>query len=82
MPLKLATPRFYNANGTITRYAFGCGYVERYGPLSLYLEGTYHVRGIVGTERVWECFDTVGEARSFARMAFPYDPASDAFSGI
>lgn len=78
-------PLFYNRNGTLTRYAFGCGYVEKYGDAgTLWLEGgVYHVRGWYGETRVWETRERVGEARAFARATFgAYRPAVDAFSGI
>lgn len=72
------TPKFKNADGTLTVYAFGCGYVEEtdgptYG-VRLWLDGVWHVRrhhtapGMAGYIREsWESFDTLGDARKFYR---------------
>lgn len=54
---------FKNAKGELTPYAFGCGYVERYGETRLHKDGVYHVSNL----NVWESFDTLNEARRFAR---------------
>ncbi len=55
---------------TVTSYEFGCGYIQEYGTeniyLSLYLDGTYHVRvhDTKNNERVlWESFDNLTQAR-------------------
>lgn len=66
---------FYNKDGTLTRYAFSCGYVETHTPkgedrttLTLEMEhGVFHVKGFKGTQRVWESFDRVSEARKALR---------------
>lgn len=67
-------PKFRNANGTLTGYAFGCGYVEKYGetdtpratisrePNGLHAKG-FDRDGI----HFWEIFETAREARRFAR---------------
>jgi hypothetical protein len=54
---------FKNAKGELTPYAFGCGYVERYGETRLHKDGVYHVSNL----DIWESFDTLKEARRFAR---------------
>lgn len=85
-----AGPKFYNKNGTLTTYSFGCGYLEVYGDwlhgegvrLSLESSGEWHVQGAAAGKRIWEAFDTLGEARRFARTIARYTPASDAFSGL
>ena len=67
-------PKFHNANGTITMYSFACGYVERYGA-SDYPRATicrepndWHVKGFTADQaHFWEIFETVKEARTFAR---------------
>ena len=61
-------PQFHNANGTLTPYAFACGYPEKYGELTLWKEpNDWHVRGFIDGTRIWESFETVTEARKFAR---------------
>ena len=68
------------ANGELSRYAFGCGYIQSwtadggsdyYGTnapgVSLYLDGVWHVKAHTdghGTG-VWETFDTYTEARAY-----------------
>lgn len=57
---------FKNAKGELTAYAFACGYVERHGKngeIRLYRDGVYHVQN--GSE--WESFNTITDARRFAR---------------
>lgn len=67
-------PKFRNADGTLTGYAFICGYVERYGEadtpravISREPNGL-HVRGF-DREGIyfWEIFETSHDARRFAR---------------
>jgi hypothetical protein len=66
--MKTKEPKFKNKNGTLTPYAFACGYVEKYGPLTLWREpNDWHVRGFVDGARLWECFETLREARQYAR---------------
>lgn len=57
-------------NGSLTPYAFACGYIEqvelRGVRTTLWLEGTWHVRqhNFNTHERVfWDSFDTLGAAR-------------------
>jgi len=61
------SPIFYNKNGTLTRYAFSCGYVEEHGNKNLSMEhGVFHVKGFDNQGRhVWQSFDTVKPARAF-----------------
>ena len=66
--------KFHNANGTLTMYSFGCGYVERYGnqefPRAVINRepNGWHVKGFdVEHVHFWEIFDTIKEARKFAK---------------
>jgi hypothetical protein len=58
---------FYTKAGKLTRYAFLCGYVEKKGELSLWMQhGVYHVNGFAPDgKRLWESFDTLTPARKF-----------------
>ena len=68
-------PKFNNKDGSLTRYAFTCGYVEQHdnketnSRVTLWLDcGYYHVRShqFNGAGRLaWESFPTVKEARKF-----------------
>lgn len=60
---------FYNANKSLTRYAFSCGYVEWKGSKNLSMEhGVFHVKGTNAQgKRVWESFNRLTEARRFLR---------------
>lgn len=55
--------KFYNKDGFLTLYGYGCGYQTTFThcdyELSLYLDGIWHVRlAHKDTARVfWECFD-------------------------
>ena len=68
------TDKFHNSNGTLTMYDFGCGYVKRYGKeefpsATIFRElNSWHVKGFdVAHVHFWEIFDTIKEARSFAK---------------
>jgi hypothetical protein len=64
---------FYNKDGTLTLYAFSCGYVETYSPKdpnqtarALSMEhSVFHVNGFRGPYKVWNSFDSVKAARKF-----------------
>jgi hypothetical protein len=64
---------FNNPDGTLTPYAFLCGYVERYG--DTYPRATlskepndYHVKGFTHDgKHFWEVFTNARAARRFAR---------------
>jgi hypothetical protein len=63
-------PKFYEANGELTRYAMACGYIMRTergaDSVEFWMEhNTYHVRHhSTETGRVfWSVFDTIGKAR-------------------
>ena len=67
-------PKFYNKNGTLTKYALFCGYVEKKKTVNqweeLYIEhNCIHVRaGIQGEQyNVWESFESsqLFQARKF-----------------
>jgi len=77
-PVKAQKCAFYNADGSLTRYAFACGYLEERMRINLSKEhNTYHVKGFtcesmrVGErvyatgERVLESFDDLTSARKF-----------------
>ncbi len=67
----MARPAYFTASGTLTPYAFACGYIERRGGMVLGKEhGTYHVKGSHNGQRVWESCGKLGEARAFFRR-FP-----------
>jgi hypothetical protein len=62
---------FYNADGSLTRYSFLCGYVEVRKDMTLGMEhGVYHVKGFHMDKRIWESFDSLTEARAYFRR-FP-----------
>jgi hypothetical protein len=69
--LHLQHPKFYRQNGTLTAYAFACGYVEQTdidnnNRLTLLMEhGSYSVRGFVKGNHIFEGFRTLGQARKF-----------------
>lgn len=79
----MGEPRFRNRDGSLTMYAFACGYVESFTVsgkgyyatdepgVTLYMEGVlWHVKAHTlphGNERVWNCFDTLTEARKAFR---------------
>lgn len=75
--------KFHNSNGTLTAYAFACGYIERKETenlrLDLWHEGAcYHVKAheFNGRGRLtWESFDGLAAARRhFAFLKNIYFP--------
>jgi hypothetical protein len=58
---------FFNADKSLTRYAFLCGYVQEKRAKNLSMEhGVFHVKGFdVEGKRVWESFDSLTPARRF-----------------
>ena len=65
--------KFHNKDGTITAYAFRCGYVEKYGndipraTISRLVNG-YHIKGFdKDGNHFWEIEEKVKDARAFAR---------------
>ena len=65
---------FTTNKGQLSSYAFACGYKERIFyykgrsilNLSLFMESAhYHVRGFYCGAHIFECFDTLTEARAF-----------------
>lgn len=76
-------PRFRNNDGTLTAYAFACGYVETFTEdgrdyyltdapgVMLAKEGVYHVKAHTnphgGPGAIWESFETLTEARKAFR---------------
>lgn len=58
-------PKFRNKDGSLTVYAFACGYIEKeFGEdykgsnwVELYLDGLWHVRGFSEGVRFWYSFD-------------------------
>lgn len=84
-----AAPRsclFYSTDGSLTEYAFSCGYIEQRGEIKLSMEhGVYSVIGFTkivpenvkspvqlvdDSYRIYQQFDDLREARSFFRL-FP-----------
>jgi hypothetical protein len=63
------TNKFNNKDGSLTKYAFLCGYIEKKSNdtnrVSLELDCIYHVKGMINGVRLWECFDTLTQARKF-----------------
>ena len=64
--------KFQNKDGTCTRYAFACGYMEQMVSknkiLQLYQDCLFHVRAIVYGQPRWESFEKLTEARAFYRQ--------------
>ena len=63
--------RFYDTRGRLTRYAFGCGYIERHAGVTLWQEhGVYHARveGWAGDPAKWRSARTLRGARRLAAM--------------
>jgi hypothetical protein len=63
---------FNNKNGTLTPYAFACGYVEIYTKgddraTLLRKPNDWHVKGFRGGCHFWESFERLSDARRFAR---------------
>lgn len=67
---------FNNKNGSLTKYAFLCGYIEQketmLNRLSLSLDGVYHVKGFVNNKRIWETFEKLTDARKFYKSVSIY----------
>jgi hypothetical protein len=63
------TIKFNNKDGSLTKYAFLCGYIEKKtngeNRISLSLDSIYHVKGMINGSRLWECFDNLTQARKF-----------------
>ena len=61
--------KFYNKNGSLTMYAFACGYIERktvgQNTIDLFKDGCWHVQARNNNQGryLWECFDTLTQAR-------------------
>jgi hypothetical protein len=71
-------PKFHNKDGSLTAYAFACGYIEREVlessekdiEVELYKDSLYHVRAfnltaLTAIKICWESFETLTEARKF-----------------
>jgi hypothetical protein len=80
--------RYYTKRGLLTRYSFACGYVEKKGGLSLYMEhGVYHVRGFRQGKKegdieereyhIMGSFAHSKEARKFMSHPFIHTPSRD-----
>lgn len=80
-------PKFRTKSGHLTAYSFACGYLETYegksGGCNVEKDGTWHVKGETVTGgHYWECFDTVNEARKFARKASENGVPTEMIRGI
>ena len=66
--------KFHNKSGSLTAYPFACGYVERkqagINTVDLYRDGCWHVtaRNDDKGRFLWECFDSLTQARAFHRQ--------------
>jgi hypothetical protein len=59
--------KFKNKDGSLTVYAFACGYIQEKDGVKLYKDGCWHVRGEV--ENGWQSFCKLSEARrAFSKM--------------
>jgi len=65
---------YFNADTSLTRYAFSCGYIEwnkskKLWSKNLSMEhGVFHVKGFdVHGTHVWQSFRTLKEARAYLR---------------
>ena len=62
-------PLFYLKDGSLTRYALSCGYVEKKGFAQLYRElECYHVLAWNGEVQVWKSTYSLTEARKLLRQ--------------
>lgn len=52
-----------NKDGSLTAYAFACGYVEEKGNYKLFKDGCFHIQGA----GLWLTFSTLTEARKAFR---------------
>lgn len=65
---------FYNKSGTLTTYAFNCGYLEtkQVGEafIQLYKDSCWHVRiSRKNSPLVWECYENLTDARKAFRAS-------------
>jgi len=61
-------PKFYNKDGSLTRYALSCGYVQQKGNAELYREHScYHVVARIDGKIVREDTWSLKEARAHLR---------------
>lgn len=65
----------FNKDGSLTRYAFSCGYVEVYSvkgqenDISISREHeTFHVKGFFGEKWINKAFSKIGDARKYIRQ--------------
>lgn len=54
--------KFYTVRGNLTVYAFSCGHIEAYNInsnnyIQIFLDGTWHIKGIINEAHIWEVFD-------------------------
>ena len=70
---KEGSPKFYNRNGTLTKYAFSCGYVEHYyskdgNNIKLWKDSiVYIVDSDICGEKHRQVFASLTSARLFVR---------------
>lgn len=65
--------KFYRKNGSLTLYAFSCGYIERlenknHDRIDLSKDGNWHVKSTINGKFVWEVFDSLTEARKYVKQ--------------
>lgn len=56
-----------NKDGSLSMYAFACGYIEVSNGVTLFKDGCWHVRWWRDGSRHWESFDLYREARNCFR---------------
>lgn len=62
--------KFRNKDGSLTRYALACGYVEEEAGVKLYGDGAvYQVKGWICNKLEWESYDELTPAKkAFKKM--------------
>lgn len=68
----------HRPDGSLTPYAFACGYVQRDGDNRLFKDGCYHVQTFDGR---WETFATLTPARAALARAVKMAKQLDAQKG-
>jgi hypothetical protein len=63
----------HNKKGELTAYGYACGYITKLRKGEVYKElykegGVYHVRSNYDNIKLWECFDTLKEAKAFFKL--------------
>ena len=56
------TAKFYNKDGTLTTYAFACGYIEKFeigdNRITLWKDSyVWQIQGMINNEKIWDSYD-------------------------